>query len=83
MWVNVHLKLNPNVHLKLDPRDKHSRELIELLKYVTQTELNRQSRPSYHPLEWLRRWISNRLDKWAEKTRAGAKIPQGRGMVKA
>jgi hypothetical protein len=60
MWVNV--------HLKLDPRDRQSRELIELLKRLAETELARRTRRSYHPLDWFSGWVRGKLDERAARS---------------
>ena len=43
-----------NVSYQLDPKDPQSRELIELLKQVDETEIeDRQSSSSNNPVDWV------------------------------
>ncbi len=43
-----------NVRFNLDPKDQQSRELIELLKQMAATEIQRrQSRSSNNPVDWI------------------------------
>ena len=72
MWVNV--------RLKLEPGPQQSRELVELLKQVAATELQRRKCWSPNPVDWFIALIEppidrfsgallDKVEKWA--TRAG------------
>jgi hypothetical protein len=73
-----------NVRFNLDPKDQQSRELIELLKKVAETELvRRQSRSSGNPVDWVLDATNSLCDKLcgAVMGKAG-KLAIGSGLVK-